>query len=296
MKNNNRRNFLRTTAVASAAVMIMPSCMTKGGKETAQAAAAVAEPEIGVGLFTLRDAMAKDPKGTLERVAKIGYKKIEPFGFDGNTVFGLDATEMSKVCKDLGLKMVSGHINPPTFSENWNAALEYMNAVDQKFAVWPWLPEEMRNAESYKRVAATLNEAGAAAKAAGIQVCYHNHDFEFFDLGDGVTGMDILSSETDADLVKFELDLYWVTKSGNDPIEQFKRFEGRVPLWHVKDMANTPEQGFAEVGEGTIDYKSIFAAKDVSGMKHYFVEQDMSDDPFKSIETSYKNLKEKILA
>lgn len=292
---NNRRNFLRTTAVASAAVMIMPSCVTKGSKEAASAVAA-AEPEIGIGLYTLRDALAKDPKGTLERVAKIGYKKIEPFGFDGTTIFGLNAQEMDKICKDLGLKLVSGHINPPVFSDNWDAALQYMHTVGQEYAVWPWLPEEMRNAETYKQVAATLNEAGAAAKAAGIQVCYHNHDFEFFDLGDGVRGIDILSSETDPDLVKFELDLYWVTKSGNNPVEQFKTFEGRVPLWHVKDMADTAEQGFAEVGEGTIDYKSIFDAKDVSGMKHYFVEQDQSDDPFKSIETSFNNLKEKILA
>lgn len=286
---NNRRNFLKTTAVASTAVMVMPSCLTKGAKEAA------IEPEIGIGLYTLRDALAEDPKGTLERVAKIGYKKIEPFGFDGNTVFGLSANEMKQICSDLGLKLVSGHINPPTFTENWEPALEYMQTVGQKFAVWPWLPDNMRTIDSYKTVAETLNKAGEAAKAAGIQVCYHNHDFEFADLGNGITGLNILSTETDPDLVKFELDLYWVTKSGNDPIVQFERFNGRVPLWHVKDMANTPEQGFAEVGEGTINYKSIFAAKGISGMKHYFVEQDASDDPFKSIELSYKNLKEKIL-
>lgn len=293
---NDRRNFLRTTAVASAAVMIMPSCVTKGSKEAAQAVATAADPEIGLGLFTLREQMAADPRGTLEKVAKIGYKKIEPFGFDGNTVFGLDAVKMDKICKDLGLKMVSGHINPPTFSDNWEAALEYMNVVGQKYAVWPWLPPEMRNLETYKRVAETLNTAAAAANQVGIQVCYHNHDFEFEDLGDGVTGMDILSSETDPELVQFELDLYWVNKAGFDAVEQFKRFENRVPLWHVKDMADTPEQGFAEVGEGTIDYKAIFAAKETSGMKHFFVEQDQSDDPMKSIEISYKNLTQKILA
>ena len=292
---NDRRKFLKTSAVASAAVMIMPSCVTKGSKEAAQAVA-TAQPEIGVGLFTLREQMAADPKGTLEKVAKIGYKKIEPFGFDGNTVFGLNATEMDTICKDLGLKFVSGHINPPVFSDNWEAALEYMNIVGQKYAVWPWLPEELRNADDYKRVAETLNNAAAAANQVGIQVCYHNHDFEFIDLGDGVTGMDILSSETDADSVKFELDLYWVNKAGKDAVEQFKRFENRVPLWHVKDMADTPEQGFAEVGEGTIDYKAIFAAKETSGMQHFFVEQDQSDDPLKSIEISYKNLTEKILA
>lgn len=292
---NDRRKFLKTSAVASAAVMIMPSCVTKGSKEAAQAVA-TAQPEIGVGLYTLREQMAADPKGTLEKVARIGYKKIEPFGFDGNTVFGLNATEMDQICKDLGLKFISGHINPPVFSDNWEAALEYMNIVGQKYAVWPWLPEELRNADDYKRVAETLSNAAAAANQVGIQVCYHNHDFEFLDLGDGVTGMDILASETDADSVQFELDLYWVNKAGKDAVKQFKRFENRVPLWHVKDMADTPEQGFAEVGEGTIDYKSIFAAKETSGMQHFFVEQDQSEDPLKSIEISYKNLTEKILA
>ncbi|MEQ8469764.1 MAG: sugar phosphate isomerase/epimerase [Marinoscillum sp.] len=290
-----RREFIRTSAIAAAAVVVMPSCVTKGSKEAAKAIVAAEQPEIGIGLYTVRDQMAKDPKGTLEKIAKIGYKKIEPFGFDGNKVFGLSAPEMNQICEDLGLKFISGHINPPVFSENWDAALEYMNIVGQKYAVWPWLPVEMRNIETYKKIAETLNQAGEKAKSAGIEVCYHNHDFEF-DVIDGQVGLDILANETDPDLVKFELDLYWVSKAGKDQIEQFKKFKGRVPLWHVKDMADTPEKGFAEVGEGTIDYKSIFEAKETSGMKHFFVEQDQSEDPMKSIEISYKNLTEKILA
>lgn len=290
----HRRDFLRTSAIAATAVVVMPSCVTKGTKEAAKVVATATQPEIGIGLYTVREQMAKDPKGTLEQIAKIGFKKIEPFGFDGKQVFGMSASEMNQVCKDLGLKFVSGHIDYNLFNENWETALEYMNTVGQEYAVWPWLPPERRNVDSYKQIAEILNKAGEKSKPAGVQVCYHNHDFEFDNL-DGQVPMDILANETDADLVKFELDLYWVSKAGEDQVEQFNKFKGRVPLWHVKDMADTPERGFAEVGEGVIDYRSIFAAKEVSGMKHFFVEQDQSEDPLKSIEISYKNLTEKIL-
>lgn len=283
----DRRTFLKNSAVATAAVMIMPSCVTS----TTQSA----QPKIGLGLYTLRNELAKDVKGTLERVAKIGYKKIEPFGIDGEKVFGLSAKEIKQLCDDLGLEFVSGHVSPDVFMGDFEKAMEFFKTTGQEYAVWPWLSEDMRTLDNYKMVAETLNKCGEIARKSGVQVCYHNHDFEFFDLGDGVRGIDILTSETDANLVKLEFDLYWVTKAGASPIEVFEKYSGRVPLWHVKDMANTPEQGFAEVGSGTIDYPAIFAKKELSGMKHFFVEQDASDDPFKSIETSYSNLVNKIL-
>lgn len=283
----DRRTFLKNTAVASAAVMIMPSCVTSSTQ--------AATPKIGLGLFTLRNELAKDVKGTLERVAKIGYKKIEPFGIDGEKVFGLSAQEMKQLCDDLGLEFVSGHVNPDVFMGDFEKAMDFFKTTGQEYAVWPWLPEEMRTLDNYKMVAESLNKCGEIAKKSGVQVCYHNHDFEFFDLGDGVRGIDILANETDSNLVKFEFDLYWVSKAGASPLQVFEQYKERIPLWHVKDMANTPEQGFAEVGEGTIDYPAIFAKKDLSGMKHFFVEQDASDDPFKSIETSYNNLVNKIL-
>lgn len=281
----NRRTFIKTSAVASAAVMVMPSCM----KTTT-----ATQPEIGLGLYTIRDQMAANPKGTLEKIAKMGYKTIEPFGFNGRQVFGMGAKEFKGIIDDLGLKFVSGHCDPVVFEERFEESLEFMNFVGQQYAAFPYLPADQRNIDRYKQIAATLNRCGEMAKSSGITICYHNHDFEFQEI-DGQFPIDILANESDPELVKFELDLYWVSKAGYDPIEQFNKFKGRVPLWHVKDMADTPEQGFAEVGEGTIDYKTIFAAKEISGMKYFFVEQDQSDDPMKSIEISINNLTQKIL-
>ena len=121
---------------------------------------------------------------------------------------------------------------------------------------------------------------------AGIQFCHHNHDFEFAAQG-GVYPYDILLGQTDPKLVKMELDLYWATKAGQDPVKLFEAHPGRFPLWHLKDMDNTPDHKFTEVGNGTIDFKRIFAHKATAGMKYWFVEQDKCPgSPFDSITKS----------
>lgn len=289
-----RRKFIKTSAVASAAVLFLPSCVTKTSKEAATAAVAGEQPQVGLGLYTVRNQMAQDPKGTLERIAKIGYKKIEPFGFNGEKVFGMTARELKQVADDLGLQVVSGHIDPSVFVDKFEASLDFFAEVGQQYAVWPYQPADQRSLDDYKMIAETLNKCAEQAKKVGVTVCYHNHDFEY-DTVDGEVPLYFLRDQTDS-AVQFELDLYWVTKAGKLPIEEFEKFNGRVPLWHVKDMANTEERGFAEVGTGMIDYPAIFAKQELSGMKHFFVEQDQSEDPMKSIEISYKNLTEKILA
>ncbi|RED93399.1 sugar phosphate isomerase/epimerase family protein [Marinoscillum furvescens] len=289
-----RRKFIKTSAVASAAVLLMPSCVTKTGKEAATAAIAGEQPQIGLGLYTVRNQMAQDPKGTLEKIAEIGYKKIEPFGFDGEKVFGMTAKEFKQIADDLGLQVVSGHIDPSVFQNKFEASLDFFAEVGQQYAVWPYQPADQRSLDDYKMIAETLSSCAEQAKKVGVNVCYHNHDFEY-ELVDGEVPLYLLRDQTDK-AVQFELDLYWVTKAGKKPVEEFKKFDGRVPLWHVKDMANTEQRGFAEVGEGIIDYKEVFANKELSGMKHFFVEQDQSADPMKSIEISFKNLTEKILA
>lgn len=285
--NHNRRVFIKRSAVASAAIAIFPSCVTSStGSDI---------PEIGVQLYTVRDAMAKDPRGTLEQVAKIGYKKIETAGYSDGKVYGFVGKEFKSFLDDLGLKLISGHISPQIFEESFDQALDFMVAAGQQYAVFPWLaPEQRETLDQYKGYAETLNKCAEKAKPANIKVCYHNHDFEFQQL-EGELPMNILLRELDSELVDIELDLYWITKAGMDPITFFKENRKRVPLWHVKDMADTPEQGFAEVGTGTIDYSNIFAYADVSGMQHFFVEQDQSNDPMQSIQTSYQNLTQKIL-
>jgi sugar phosphate isomerase/epimerase len=141
--------------------------------------------------------------------------------------------------------------------------------------------------DDYKRVAQKANEAGVLCKQAGLKLAYHNHDFEFIKFGNQ-TGYDILLQETDKKLVDFELDLYWVVRSGNDPLQLFKANPGRFKMWHVKDMDKSKVEWNTEIGEGSINFKAIFAEAKLSGMQHFFVEQETnySPNPNGSIKTS----------
>lgn len=257
---------------------------------------------VGVQLYTLRNEIGKDPKGTLEKVAQLGYKQVETFGYGNRKWFNLTAAELSAVLKNNGLSSPSGHTYPASFflkgnwEEEWKKAVEDSKALGQEFITIPWLEEAYRkDINNYKKIAEGLNKAGSMAKAGGLKLAYHNHDFEFAAI-DGQTGFDILSKNTDAKLVKFELDLYWAVKAGHDPVTLFQQHPGRFCMWHVKDMDKTPKQFFTEVGNGVIDFKRIFKNAKLSGMKYFFVEQDVCPgSPFDSIAQSIAYLNGKIL-
>ncbi|MFT4834912.1 MAG: sugar phosphate isomerase/epimerase [Flavobacteriaceae bacterium] len=282
----DRRTFIKNSAVISSGVLAIPSCLSVSSKK---------EYEIGVQLYTVRDQMGKDPEGTLSKIADMGYKEIESAGYQSGKMYGFAGKEFQTILSDLGLKNVSAHIPLNVFTNDFEEALEYMAESGGQYAVLPWLSADDRQSiDQYKSYAELLNRSGEKAKTYGVEICYHNHDFEFIEI-DGELPMKVILEGTDPDLVKMELDIYWINKAGLDAEEFFKQNRKRVPLWHVKDMDATPEKGFTEVGEGVIDYVSIFEKKELSGMKHFFVEQDVSVDPMKSIETSYKNLTQKIL-
>jgi sugar phosphate isomerase/epimerase len=196
----------------------------------------------------------------------------------------------------------SGHTFPGSFflkgdwEDQWKIAVEDSKAIGQEFITIPWLEETYRNsADNYKKIAEGLNKAGEIAKKAGSKVAYHNHDFEFATV-EGQRGIDILTKNTDTHLVHFELDIYWAVKSGNDPVQLFKDHPGRFSMWHIKDMDNTPKKFFTEVGNGVIDFATIFKSAKVSGMKYFFVEQDVCPgSPFDSIEKSITYLKKNIV-
>ncbi|RLB60833.1 MAG: hypothetical protein DRH08_14825 [Deltaproteobacteria bacterium] len=172
------------------------------------------------------------------------------------------------------------------------------------YCVQPWVEAADRNIESYKRMIGDWNEVGMIMKEVGIQFGYHNHNFEFENLDGIVPYYDIFMPEMDADLITMEIDLFWVSKAGQDPVEMFKKYPGRFQLFHLKDM-HTKEAPFYDVtkddisavGEGVIDFKRILAAKDVAGMKHHFVEDDNQGNgkPFEALETSINNLTTRIL-
>lgn len=275
-----RRNFIINTSLAAATVLALPSLAFTMDKK-----------EIGLQLYTLRDELPKDVKSTLEKVAKAGYKTVETYGFSIKDQFwGLTPIEFKKILDANNLKTPSGHYNLGSFLYDGNleevkAAIEAAQILKNEYLTVPWVDEPYRN--DFHKIAARLNEAGKMCAAAGLKLAYHNHDFEF-QKQDGITGYEILLKETDLDLVSFELDLYWVVRSGNDPVKLFKENPGRFKLWHVKDMDKVNPSLNTEIGSGSIDFKTIFKEVKQSGMKHFFVEQENNYNPnaFDAIKTS----------
>jgi len=293
----SRRVFIKSASVLSAAVFV------KGPLHAFRAA-----PVIGLQLYTVRDAMASDPLGTLAKVAQIGYNSVENATYTGTEKFyGMDAATYKKVLAENGLAANSGHYRlgqefvkgapqQGTILYDWQKAIDDAATVGLKYMVCAYLSDQERgDLDHYKKLADTFNKAGEACRKSGIQFCYHNHDFEFRNQ-DGVFPYDILLEKTDKDLVKMEVDLYWIKKAGQDPLALFQKHPGRFPLWHVKDMSKEADQSFAEVGSGIIDFKTIFQHKDQAGMKFFFVEQDKCPgSPFDSITHSYQFIKNNLV-
>jgi len=269
----SRRDFVKQSSLFTAGLLVGPADFFKEKKS------------IGVQLYTLRNEISKDAKGTIEKVAGLGYKEVETFGYRDGKFFGMPASEFAQFLKSVGLTSPSGHYFGGGFffedkwQEKWLSLLNDAKAIGQKYVVIPSLDAENRKtADTFKVFAQKMNQAGEMAKSAGLQLAYHNHDFEFKDLG-GQTGMNVLLKETDPKLVEMELDIYWAVKAGYNPIDLFKASPGRYSLWHVKDMDKTERKYFTEVGNGAINFKSIFAQAKLSGMKHFFVEQDVCPGP-----------------
>jgi sugar phosphate isomerase/epimerase len=284
-----RRSFLKTSAVLSAGLLVAPRLFAYDKKY------------IGLQLYTVRDHMAKDPVATLAKVAQIGYNSVEISGYTGDGKFyGLDGMAFSKVLKDNGLIMPSSHYRlgedtpnvKGTILNDWNKAVDDASAVGAKYMICAWLsPAERGSLDHYKKIGEDLNKAGEVCKKAGIQLCYHNHDFEFIQ-EDGKYPYETLLANTDKDLVKMEMDMYWVTKANQNPIKLIDEHPGRFPLWHIKDMNNKPDRMFTEVGSGIIDFKSIFKHAKKAGLQYFFVEQDVCPgDPYDSIVKSYNYIK-----
>ncbi len=284
-----RRSFLKTSAVLSAGLLVAPSIFAYDKKY------------IGLQLYTVRDAMGKDPAGTLAKVAQIGYNSVEGATYTGTEMFyGMDGAAFSKVLKDNGLIMPSSHYRlgedgaemKGTILNDWSKAVDDASALGVKYMICAWLsPAERGTLDHYKKIGGDLNKAGEVCKKAGIQLCYHNHDFEFIQ-EDGKYPYETLLANTDKELVKMEMDMYWVTKAKQDPIALINEHPGRFPLWHLKDMDNTPKQMFTEVGNGIIDFKKIFKSAGKAGLKYFFVEQDICPgSPFDSITKSITYIK-----
>jgi sugar phosphate isomerase/epimerase len=274
-----RRNFLATLGVATfgianrdlAAMEILAS--SKKIKR------------VGVQLYSVRDLMKADLPGTLAQVAGIGYKEVEFAGY-----FGRTPAQIRELLKRNKLSSPSSHLPFESLQSGWQKQLDDAKAAGHEWVTIAWIPEEKRQTlDDWKSHAALFNRAAEQAKAAGLRFAYHNHDFEIRPVG-GTRPLDLLLSSTDPKLVDFELDLYWVVFGGGSPLDFFNRYPARFKMVHVKDSAGPPDNKMVDVGQGKIDFRSIFAQSEKAGIKHYFVEHDQPADPIATLRNSYNYL------
>ncbi|CAH0245148.1 Inosose dehydratase [Pedobacter sp. Bi27] len=298
-----RRSFLQKVSLAGAAAFLSPSLVTTALAESAKVS------KIGIGLFTLREQLTADVKATIEQVAKIGYNQVETYyGYPGKYevkgFWGLEPQDFNTLLKANGLTSPSGHYNLTEFLSSGDdkvlkSHIETAATVGQKYFVIPALPTNIRangTLDDYKRMASKFNQAAELCQKSGLKLAYHNHNFEFKDQGNGVTGYEILLAETDAKLVGFELDIFWAVNAGLNPVDMFKKNPGRYKMFHVKDMDKTDKTVFVEVGSGRIDFKRIFAASKLAGVDYIFTEQDIiRKAPYESIAESYNYVKKNLL-
>ena len=254
--------------------------------------------KIGCQLYTLRSVIDANPKAIFDQLDGAGYDEVE--AVRGNLPKIWDALKASK------LKPVSLHIDTRLFTvekDKLSAALDDAKAKGFKYVVCPYIaPADRGGVEMIKKLADTLNEAGAKCKAAGTQLCYHNHAFEFEPVKGGKGNLlDVLMESTDPALVGLEFDIMWAAVGGTDPIEVLKKYKGRVPLMHVKDLGpnitvryneKVPKEAFKEAGSGILELPKILRTAEANGTKHFFVEQDQTPgDPMASLKQSIAYLK-----
>ena len=284
-----RREFIQTSAGA-AALMALPSFTIPPKRK------------IGLQLYSLRYIINYDPKGIMKRVASYGYQELETYGYQDGKLFGMKSKEFATVVREHGMKITSGHYKlgkseslkswKGTLLNDWERAVADAKEIGQEYMVLAYLEKDERTSlDDYKFVIEKLNRAAEVCKKYGIQLSYHNHEFEFESF-EGQVAYDLMLKELDPKLVTMELDLYWVTVANLNPLDYFEKYPGRFDQWHVKDMDKVNSRLQVDVGTGRIDFEAIFAKASQSGMKHFYIEQEHYPiAPLESIEKSILNLK-----
>lgn len=286
-----RRSFIQQSALGAGALVFsnpyLP-LMEKGSEN------------IGVQLYSVRDNMARDPVGTLLRLGEMGYPLVEGAGYKEGKFYGMIPPVFKNLLNTAGLRMPSGHNmvslkHSPgpggSLSDAFKVSVEAFSEVGHELYICPSMEGDERDEKSIVALCDLFNKAGEYCKEHGLSFGYHNHDFEFTTAGEKLI-MDHLIELTDPDLVNFQLDLYWVAFAGQDPIEWIKKMPGRTRSFHVKDMAATPDKETIEVGEGVIDFASIFEYSDLAGVNYYIVElEHYLRSPMEGVRISLENLK-----
>lgn len=267
---NTRRDFMKQSGLIGAATLLMPQFSCASTKKQA----------YGVQLYSFRDSMIKNPIKTLETIAGLGFKEIESAGSTKGYYYGLTPSKMGETCKVLGMKLTSGHVHLDTEFEQTMADAV---ASGQEYVICSSMPSDGQTVDNYKQVAEQFNTAGEACKKLGLKFGYHNHEYEF-ESENGQVLYDVLMDNTQEDLVHMELDLGWVFVAGKDPLNYFNKYPGRFPLWHLKDMNMTKKES-TEFGKGGLDIALMLKNKELSGVKHIYIEQEeYASTPVESME------------
>lgn len=296
MKKLRLSNLFLLALLAIGFVSCDPKTETE---ETTEVTETQVERFGGLALYTLRDSMAVDPKATLQAVADAGYAYVETANYENGLFYGMAPADFKAYLESLGLTAKSAHMGMVTL-ENADQLIADAKAAGISYFVIPVPPMGMFTVEngvlgmkgSNQELLDILNTLGEKTAEAGLSLLYHNHDFEFKPMKDGTILIDYLLENTKPENVNFQMDLFWVTKAGADPVAYFEKYPGRFKAWHVKDM--NAESQFAPVGTGSIDFKRILAEKEKSGMEYYLVEQDQTFglDPMEAIKISHEGLAE----
>ena len=285
----SRRTFLFELAAMGVGTSVLASCASAA---SGTSTAAGANPNmIGIQMYTVRDQLTADFEGTVEKIAKIGYRNLEFAGYYNRT-----PEQVRALLDRLQIVSRSSHIGAQLMRQDAAAQIKIAKTIGQDYITLPSYNFGREGLAGWRKGVAEFNTWGAMCRDAGLKLAYHNHAAEFAPL-EGTTGYDVLVKETDPKLVDFELDLYWAKFADQDPIALFAKYPGRFTMWHVKDMAVTgTTKGMTPVGKGTIDFKTIFARARESGMKYFFVEHDSAAQypggSLASVQASYDYLRQ----
>ncbi|MGH7179301.1 MAG: sugar phosphate isomerase/epimerase family protein [Tepidisphaeraceae bacterium] len=244
---------------------------------------------LAVQLYTVREQAARDFVATVRQVAQIGYGAVELAGFGNLT----DPREVRKALDDAGLAIAGAHVSLESLEADLMGVFDQHQVLGNRTLVVPWIDEARRqDATQWTLIAKLLGMLGQACTERDFTLAYHNHEFEFRMFG-GKTALEIILAETDPQLVKIELDVYWTRFAGHDPVQWIRRLGARAPMLHLKDLAAGEEKRFAPIGQGTIDFKGILREASRTGVQWLIVEQDDCYDlpPMDAIARSFSAMR-----
>jgi sugar phosphate isomerase/epimerase len=264
-----RRDFLKLTGAATAGLTL--ASITSGALAGDLFSDKKKIKTFGLQLFSLRDDLPKDPKGILKQVASFGYKQVEGFEGEQGMFWGMSNTEFKKYLDELGMKMISSHCD---INEGFEKKAAEAAAIGLKYLVCPYIGPQ-KSLDDFKKFADEFNKRGEICKKEGIRFAYHNHDYSFT-LQDGKFPQDVMMDNTDAGIVDFEMDMYWVVTAGQDPMDWIKKHPNRFKLCHIKDRTknSTEKSDSCTLGTGSINYAGIVPQAKKMGMDCFIVEQE----------------------